>query len=269
MSDVFKIINATKEEACRTAEAEAIRVKTGETESLTYDFANGKGFADAIESISSGTEITDGIVVKARDANGYATEIDFYGDAVRNHQFYCYNGANGAWQQLTTVNFKNTVTEVKEKGFYRCVMLLNVPPNLISIGNDGLNGIGATSINLPELVTAGNSAFNSCGSLVSVILPKCSTYGTYSFGGDTSLLSVEIGSIGFPVTVLGSTVFNACTQAGLSITAYCKGPYANTLLTNIRTKATNATIIIKASEDTTYGGNSYLAGETIITSTPT
>lgn len=55
MSDVFKIINATKEEACRAAEAEAIRAKTGETESLSYDFANGKGFADAIESISGGS----------------------------------------------------------------------------------------------------------------------------------------------------------------------------------------------------------------------
>lgn len=58
MSDVFKIINATKEEACRAAEADAIRAKTGETESLSYDFANGKGFAEAIESISSGGGIT-------------------------------------------------------------------------------------------------------------------------------------------------------------------------------------------------------------------
>ena len=34
-----------------------------------------------------GTEITDGIIVKARDADGYATEVDFYGTAIYRYQF--------------------------------------------------------------------------------------------------------------------------------------------------------------------------------------
>ena len=38
------------------------------------------------------------------------------------------------------------------------------------------------------------------------------------------------------------------------------------LLTNIRNGATNATIIIKAAEATTYNGTAYAAGATIITS---
>lgn len=54
MPDEFKMINATKETACRTAEAEAIRAKTGDTDPLTYDFENDKGFADAIAAIPSG-----------------------------------------------------------------------------------------------------------------------------------------------------------------------------------------------------------------------
>lgn len=54
MPDEFKLINATKETACRTAEAEAIRAKTGGTSPLTYDFENDKGFADAIAEIPSG-----------------------------------------------------------------------------------------------------------------------------------------------------------------------------------------------------------------------
>lgn len=54
MPDEFKMINATKEEACRIAEAEAIRAKTGGTDPLTYDFNNAKGFADAIAAIPSG-----------------------------------------------------------------------------------------------------------------------------------------------------------------------------------------------------------------------
>lgn len=49
-----KLIDSTKENACRTAEANAIRAKTGNTASITYDWTNSKGFADAIESIPSG-----------------------------------------------------------------------------------------------------------------------------------------------------------------------------------------------------------------------
>lgn len=48
------LIDKSKEEACRLAEANAIRVKTGENASITYDFANNKGFADAIAAIQTG-----------------------------------------------------------------------------------------------------------------------------------------------------------------------------------------------------------------------
>lgn len=48
------LIDGTKEIACRTAEADAIRAKTGDSAQIAYDFDNGKGFADAIEAIPSG-----------------------------------------------------------------------------------------------------------------------------------------------------------------------------------------------------------------------
>ena len=51
---IDKAIDSAKEAACRTAEANAIRAKTGSTAQLTYDFDNGKGFADAIDSIPAG-----------------------------------------------------------------------------------------------------------------------------------------------------------------------------------------------------------------------
>lgn len=50
----INLIDATKENACRTAEANAIRAKTGGSTPITYDFANGKGFADAIAAITTG-----------------------------------------------------------------------------------------------------------------------------------------------------------------------------------------------------------------------
>lgn len=49
-----KLIDSTKEAACRTAEANAIRSKTGSSAQISYDFANNKGFADAISAIPSG-----------------------------------------------------------------------------------------------------------------------------------------------------------------------------------------------------------------------
>lgn len=61
MPDVFKLINATKETACRTAEAEAIRAKTGGTSPLAYDFNNDKGFADAISALPSGGSLPSSI----------------------------------------------------------------------------------------------------------------------------------------------------------------------------------------------------------------
>lgn len=50
---VDKLIDSAKEAACRTAEANAIRAKTGGSVALTFDFSHGKGFASAIESIPS------------------------------------------------------------------------------------------------------------------------------------------------------------------------------------------------------------------------
>ena len=50
----INLIDATKENACRTAEANAIRAKTGGSTPITYDFANDKGFADAIAAITIG-----------------------------------------------------------------------------------------------------------------------------------------------------------------------------------------------------------------------
>ena len=48
------LIDRTKLDACLDAEADAIRAKTGDSNDLTFDFANDKGFADAIAAIPSG-----------------------------------------------------------------------------------------------------------------------------------------------------------------------------------------------------------------------
>ena len=66
---VDKLIDSTIENACRTAEANAIRAKTGSTAQVTYDFENGKGFADAIESIETGITPTGNVELAKQSGN--------------------------------------------------------------------------------------------------------------------------------------------------------------------------------------------------------
>lgn len=51
---VDKLVDSVQLDACLTAEANAIRAKTGGSANLTFDFANSKGFADEIAAIPSG-----------------------------------------------------------------------------------------------------------------------------------------------------------------------------------------------------------------------
>lgn len=248
-----------------------------------------------------GTEITDAIVVKARDSEGYATEVDFYGTVIETYQFYggsVYSAADiTPFIKLQKINTKNAVTEIKGFG------LSNLPelttdgldlshvltlggmgagtgknaaafelylPVCTATGNDSLNGCGVTKAIFPELTSIGNGTFNGCSRLQEAFLPKIRQLGVYTsriFRNCTALKTLEVGSVGFGVTGWGSANFEGCTQADLTITMYTTGAKVDALLANIRNGATNATIIIKASEDTTYTGTSYAAGETMITST--
>lgn len=48
------LIDDVKLTACLDAEADAIRAKTGDSTEIPFDYANNKGFADAIAAISGG-----------------------------------------------------------------------------------------------------------------------------------------------------------------------------------------------------------------------
>ena len=94
------------------------------------------------------------------------------------------------------------------------------------------------------------------------------TAGSFEFAGNcTALEEAVLGSIGHTVTNNNSiNAFKNCTQSGLSITVFTNAANVDSLIASIRNGATNATIIVKASEDTTYNGTAYTAGATIITS---
>ena len=263
-----------------------------------------------------GTEITDGIVVKARDSEGYATEVDFYsGDGVvYPKQFVGSEKSNGiatAMRYLKKVNLKNRITALKSGAFEKTFALeqiVGVDANpfeyVTSMDNRSWNGIfqhcacpinlslpnfsgdipnqahsfcnaatGLLSVSIPNATGELHQyAFSDCTALKTVYLPKVTSINADAnasrgvFRGCTALESVQIGSVGYSVTIANNN-FYGDTQTGLTITVYTTGAYADTALTNIRNGATNATIILKASEDTTYNDVAYNAGETMITST--
>ena len=222
-----------------------------------------------------GATITDGIVVKARDVGGFPTEADVYGD-LYPYQF-SYNGAyyheTIGWRSLSKLTLKSGQTVLKEGCFaYLPLAQLNGLEGITAIEKNCLISTKLVEINLPNAVF-GNviTPFSGNAALKKLYCPKLTgnlTAGTFNFAGYcTALEEAVLGSVGHTVTNNNSiNSFKNCTQSGLSITVFTNAANADTLLANIRNGATNAIIIIKASEDTEYNGRVYAAGTTIISS---
>ena len=131
---------------------------------------------------------------------------------------------------------------------------------------------GLLSVSIPNATGELHQyAFSNCTALKTVYLPKITSLNADAissrgvFRGCTALESVQIGSVGYAANTANNN-FYGDTQSGLTITFYTTGNLVDAILGNIRNGATNATIIVKAAEATTYNGTAYSAGETIITS---
>lgn len=102
---------------------------------------------------------------------------------------------------------------------------------LTSVEEYGLNGMDILEeITLPNLASLGNyalaastSSVGSSAPLKVIDLPKIQTIGTYAFRYRSTLETVTLGSVGNPVTSIGSNAFGGCTQSTLSITIYTSG----------------------------------------------
>ena len=229
----------------------------------------------------TGGSISDGIVIKRRDENGRPTAVDVYGTELQYYMF----GRAGAdypypWAALEAVSFvNNSDITVLPKGLFRRNTTLRGEysfPNVASCDGGIGSGLEGTfqetlisKLSIGKLETIPNLFCRGCSALTEVYLPyaKTVTNGGYSaFGSCTALETIQLGSIGHALEEIDRYAFDGTTQSGLTVTAYCKGAYADSALSRIRNSATNATVIIKASEDTTYNGVIYLAGEALITS---
>lgn len=106
------------EEAAVQDIAAAIREKTGGAE--TYKIAQ---MDDAVRGITTGTSITDGFVVTARDADGLVAAADVYFSHIPIGIFgFTYTGSSAGKftimaQKAQTINFKVPVISVDNGAF--------------------------------------------------------------------------------------------------------------------------------------------------------
>lgn len=233
--------------------------------------------AVAVRSIpSGGTEITDGIVIKARDTQGFPTELDIYGELWENALSYkgAYYYETLGWRNVRQINLKTNQSALSARCFngFANLEIVTGLENVSTVSPYCLSSTRILDINLPSAVSiACEHPFSSNPALQTASFPKISgnlTAGTYAlFRNCTALKDVVLGGVGHGLRNNNSAnAFQGCTQSGLTICVYCNGTNVDPLMAAIRNGATNATIIIKASEDTTYNGAAYNAGETILTS---
>ena len=162
------LIDKTKDSACKSAEADVIRVKTGGSAQIAYDWANNKGFADAIAAIPSGGGV---------DWDGFATGAWPTGDAVMG----------------------TSVTTIKQNWFIQRTGIESIrAPGVTSIGANAFQGC----TNLAEAVfaaatTVGSYALTigSASAWAVVVLPAVTSISADAFRGSSCRFNaVDIGT---------------------------------------------------------------------------
>lgn len=191
--------------------------------------------------------------------------------------YLLYNQSN-----LEDVVFCEGITSIEPAAFYSCTALTKniiLPETITKIaerafwytGITGIDGSGVTSI--PSVSGNNNGQFYACHNLKTVSFPKVTSVSSNNttlrgaFLNCDALETVQIGSVGYSVSTIGTYAFQGCTSA-FTITVYTTQNYVDAIVSNIRNTCANATIVIKAAADTTYNGTAYSAGATIKTSTP-
>lgn len=222
-----------------------------------------------MELAGGGTEITDGIIIKAKRTDGYITEVDFYG-AVVPPRCFGYPTANGkpSGRYLTTINFQNSINSIQDGAFAMCVELTTLPEAVLgaqTIESQAFWGCAklSGSYTFPNITTLNSHIFRDCPNLDELNFPKATVLNSVSGYGK----KLTVGSMGYGVTSLRYDWLQYDTLL-TDLTIFCTGDKVDAYLRDSRryTGGATAKIIFKASEDTTYGGTAYAAGETMLTS---
>lgn len=195
---------------------------------------------------AKGVGIARGVRYDKVDANGYPTEVTLLttDGKVLPRQFYSVN-ATYPFYNTEKINIPDDIVSVGTYAFRYCKGITGMHlPLAQSIASYAFQGCSKLEqIDLPSATTVAGYAFSSCTVLKSAMLPKVTQLAENStFSICTALETVQLGSVGHPVSALAANTFASCTQTGLSITVYTTG---GAELANAPWGATNATIVYK------------------------
>lgn len=155
-----ELVDASKLDACCTAEANAIRAKTGSSAQIAYDWSNSKGFADAIDAIPTGGGGFD--FFDASQPSGAVSS------SVISISEYCVNGRTG----ITSISLPD-LKVIPSRGFYGCTSVQHIDCGVATIaGYAQLSFYGCSALqgfalkcpsNKKEVIA--NESFRGCSSL--------------------------------------------------------------------------------------------------------
>ena len=100
-------------------------------------------------------------------------------------------------------------TEIGENAFSGSILSSVEMPNVLTVGNYAFQYCQQlTSISLPAATSIGESAFQSCQQLTSISLPAATSIGNYAFSGCYQLTSISLPA----ATSIGNYAFQSCQQ---------------------------------------------------------
>lgn len=258
--------------------ADAIRSKTGGSSLIAPE-----DMPTEIASIETGGGSFDGLQLVSVDSTSKRpTEWKWKGNTIPVYalNYFYYNPGNNQRCVLDLseveyiesngtlncgVEFSNT-ENLKEIGAYGLACRLpklqnDLTGKTLNLANFTGYGIGKTKTN--DSVCRTSEAANYYGT---ILCPKIEYIPQFMFYNVQVSMTIQFGSVGYPVKEVGQRPFGNANGANSTVTVYTTGALLDTVKSAIQNSAgANYTFVYKASENTTYNGTSYAAGDTMLT----
>ena len=105
------------------------------------------------------------------------------------------------------------ITEIGLQAFGNCVNLKEIDcPKVTKTDMSFFKCTGLLSVNLPELIDAGNETFSLCSGLLDIYIPKIKKIGRYCFQNCSLLTNISMPEI----ETIDTLAFNNCSELALT-----------------------------------------------------